>query len=105
MPRYRVQIEGRNFLIDKEGRAEKMGFITFRVVDAADPAAAELEAVRLVRETERLRAVVRNPPDDPPTLEINEMFEYATPEDAQEAETGFIWFPERSRRWWQFWRR
>ena len=37
MPKYRVQIDGRNFLIDIDGEVTKRGFITFRYVEADDP--------------------------------------------------------------------
>ncbi len=105
MPDYLVQIEGRNFLVEMEGRVARHGFITFRIIQAADPRAAELAAVQMIRATERLREMVRNPPEDPPVIEVTsiEELESLPPED--EPEPGFIWYEENPRRWWQFWRR
>ncbi len=105
MPEYLVEVRGRNFLVDVEGNLATRGFLTHRVVEAPDPEAAELAAVRKVRETERLRALVRNPPEDPPTMEVTRMGELDPGAPRQDLETGFIWYDESPRRWWQFWKR
>ena len=55
MAKYRVQIDAQNFLVDMDGRRDKYGFITFRDVEAADPRAAELAAVELLRGDAELR--------------------------------------------------
>ena len=73
MPAYSVTINGRNFLTDIEGEQKKLGFFTAREVEAHDPEAAEAAAVRSVRDNERLRATIRNTPEDPPMLFVEEI--------------------------------
>lgn len=54
---------------------ERLGFYQHVGVDASDPEAAELEAVRIVQEESDLRTVTRNPRDDPPVLYVEEIDE------------------------------
>jgi hypothetical protein len=75
MKKYRVLINGRNFILDMEGDTRPAGFYTTRFVEAANPEDAELAAVDAVRQDEDLRARVRNPPDDPPMLYAEEIEE------------------------------
>lgn len=105
MPNYQVQINGQNFVVEMNGRVAKHGFFTVRVVEASDPAAAETAAVQRVRETEHLRKLVRNGPDDPPIMEVTEMVELDPEVPTKDLETGFAWYEDPPKRWWQFWRR
>jgi len=104
MPAYRVMINGQNFLVEMDGRVAKYGFFTTRIVEAADPAAAEHAAVQMIRETQRLRDLVRNDPADPPVMDVTSIVELESGE-AESREPGFVWYEERPKRWWQFWRR
>ncbi len=105
MPVYRVEIHGRNFLVDVDGEVARRGFLTHRVVEASDPDGAEIAAVQAVRQTQRLRAVVRNASDDPPTMDVTRMMEVDPAAPRGDLETGFIWYDESPKRWWQFWKR
>ncbi len=104
MPRFRATINGENFLIDMDGNVAKYGFLTFRDVDAADPQAAELAAVQVLRDDQALRTVIRNAKDDPPTMTVTELSEVE--EGGEDLPSNFIYYPmEPSKRWWQFWKR
>ena len=104
MPRFRAVINGENFLINMDGDIAKYGFITFREVDAADPQAAELAAVQVLRDDQEFRAVVRNSKDDPPTMTVTELSEVE--EGRDDLPSNFIYYPmEPAKRWWQFWKR
>jgi hypothetical protein len=105
MPSYQVEVHGRNFLVDVEGEVAKRGFFSHRVVEAAGPEEAELAAVQAVRRTQRLRDVVKNSSDDPPTMEVTRMREVDPAAPRADLETGFIWYDESPKRWWQFWKR
>lgn len=105
MPGYKVMINGRNFLIEMEGRVAKYGFYTSRFVEAEDPTAAEYAAVQMIRETQRLRDVVRNPPEDRPVMDVTSIEEVDTFPPIERREPGFVFYEENPRRWWQFWRR
>jgi hypothetical protein len=105
MSKYKVEIYGANFLIDTGGRLAKHGFFTTRFVEAADSAAAENAAVQMIRDTQRLRDLVRNAPDDPPIMDVTSVIELASFVGIENLEPGFMWFEERPRCWWQFWKR
>ncbi len=104
MPKYKVEINGANFLVDMEGHPAKHGFFTIRFVEAADSAAAENSAVQLIRETQRLRDLVRNAPDDPPVMDVISVVEVKSFDGIENLEPGFAWYEERPRRWWHFWK-
>jgi hypothetical protein len=105
MPRYKVEINGQNFLIHMEGQIAKYGFFTTRFVEATDSTAAENTAVQMIRETQRLRELVRNAPDDPPVMDVIGITEMESVDGTGSREPGFAWYEERPKRWWQFWRR
>jgi hypothetical protein len=105
MPKYKVEINGANFLIDMDGRMAKHGFFTTRFIEAADSGAAENAAVQMIRETQRLRDLVRNAPDDPPVMDVTEIDQMESFDGIENLEPGFVWHEERPKRWWQFWRR
>ena len=105
MPKYKVGINGANFLIDVDGRTAKYGFFTTRFVEAADSAAAESAAVQMIRDTQRLRDLVRNAPGDPPIMDVIAITEMESFDVIKSLEPGFACYEERPRRWWQFWKR
>lgn len=88
-----------------EDEIARHGFLTFRFVEAADAKAAEIEAVAMVRNVERLRELVQNAPDDPPIMDVTEIEEMESFGGHDEGEPGFIWYKEVPRRWWQFWKK
>jgi hypothetical protein len=98
MPEYRVDINGRNILIEFDGRAGKHGFFTTRFVEAGSPAKAGDAAVQTVRENRRLRDVVRNTPDDPPVMEVVRVVELDSFDGVENPEPGFVWYPEDPKR-------
>jgi hypothetical protein len=105
MPRYQVEINGQNFLIDVDGRVAKHGFFTMRFVEASDSTDAENAAVQMIRDAQRLRNIVRNPSDDPPVMDVVRVVELDSFEGIEIREPGFVFYPESPKRWWQFWKR
>jgi hypothetical protein len=104
MPRYRAQIHGENFLVETDGRVSRRGFITFRVVEAQHPEAAEELAVRSIRESADFRPLLRNPQENPPTMEVSELVVLDENDSGKDVPTGFIWYDSAPKRWWQFWK-
>lgn len=104
MPKYQIQIDASNFLVDLDGTVAKRGFITFRFVDAEDPVAAKNAAVQLLRDDQELRALVQNDSDDPPVMDVVEIAEFES-FDGISDQSGRIWYDMNPKRWWQFWRR
>ena len=90
--------------MDVEGRIAKRGFLTFRVVEAPDTVQAESVAIESVRTTQSLRDLVRNDPGDPPVMQVEELVEIEPGAPTEKVPTGFIWYEDSPKRWWQFWR-
>jgi hypothetical protein len=74
-------------------------------VESADTVAAENSVVQLIRETQKLRDLVRNTPDDPPFMDVTSVIELESFDGIENVEPGFVWYEERPRRWWHFWKR
>jgi hypothetical protein len=105
MPKYTIEINGANFLIDMEGHMTKYGFVSTRFVQSADSANAQNSAVQLIREAQKLRDLVRNAPDDPPFMDVTCVIELESFDGIENLEPGFVWYEEGPRRWWHFWKR
>jgi hypothetical protein len=105
MPKFRAEINGANFLIDMEGRTTKYGFFTTRFVESKDSIAAENAVVQGIRETQKLRDLVRNTRDDPPFMDVTSVIELESFDGIENLEPGFVWYEERPRSWWHFWKR
>lgn len=87
-------LNGRNFRITLEGVVQKLGFYTTRWVEANDPKEAELQAVALVKNDTELRAAVRNEPEDPPTIFLEEVTEVVDFEDVKVPGAGYSFYNE-----------
>lgn len=95
MRKFRVRLQGCNFLIPIVGKGEsKHGFYTNRFVEAADERAAELAAVDQLRARQSLRELVRNLPDDPPRIVLNELEEVSSFDGLPTLDQGLVWYPE-----------
>ena len=70
---YRVQLNGKNFLLNLQDNPRKYGFYTTKDVEAESFEEAELKAVKLVRDDETLRISSLNEKDDSPMIYVEEM--------------------------------
>lgn len=74
MSRYRVRIEGRNFLLrfsSGKQRSLKHGFFVTRDVEADSSEDAELKAVEMIKKEEAITSITINPRDDSPMLYLD----------------------------------
>lgn len=60
MKYYQVMLEGKDFLIEMEGKEDLFGYFTTRWVKADSPEDAELKAVDLVKKDEQLVGITKN---------------------------------------------
>jgi hypothetical protein len=102
MKKYHLLMNGRNFLVDMDGKIAKRGFLQNFFLEAKSPAEAETLAVQKIRGNEDLRAITRNPKDDPPVIVLDEMSELESFDGVEAMESGKAWYQEK--KWWQFWR-
>ena len=83
------------------GRCRSSRLLDFRFVDASDRAAAEDAAVPVIRETRRLRGLVRNSPGCPPLMEVTSIGAIESLPTIEEREPGVSGHDENPRRRWQ----
>jgi hypothetical protein len=93
MKKYRVMLEGRNFLLDMEGSVEKYGFFTTRYVEAENPEQAEIKAVQLIREDQSLKVAAKNE-GSKPLIYLDSIVELESFEGVRLPGTGYSFFPD-----------
>jgi len=96
MSRYRVRINGRNFLlrfVDRSQRKKKYGFYCTRDVSAVSFEDAETKAVELIRNEERITSITLNAKDDSPMLYVDDIRVLRVEEETLN-NSGFTYYPE-----------
>lgn len=73
--RFRVLVNGQNFLLNQDGIAQKTGFYTTRFVEAQDVEQAEAIAVELIKNDTKLSGIILNQGGDTPILYVEEIEE------------------------------
>jgi hypothetical protein len=96
MPKYRVFLNGQNFLLSVDGERGKYGFYTTRCVEAADASSAASEAVERLRLERSLGELGLNAPDDPPRLAVERVEELETFKGVENLAPGLTFYPEES---------
>ena len=92
--KYKISVNGKNFLLKIDGKAKKMGFYTTLYLEAADPRSADFAAADLLRADPKLRRQVLNPLDDQPFLVADEIVEVQSFDGCQLPRTGFVFYDE-----------
>ncbi|WP_180141884.1 hypothetical protein [Desulfoluna butyratoxydans] len=96
MKRYRISLNGTNFLFNfEETTPEKYGFFTTRWVKATNANEAETRAIGLIKKCPDLTQRTLNQRDDPPMIYVEEivpvgMFEYLRRSPGR----GYTFYPE-----------
>jgi len=75
MKKYRLILEGRNFIMDMGEGAKKMGFFTTRFVKAHDLETAEKMAVERIKSDPSLKGVISDDKSDPPMIYLDQYSE------------------------------
>jgi len=96
MPRYRILINGRNFLLEVEGSASKHGFYQTHWVEAKDSEAAQAAAIMRVRKSEDLKAATQNESTDAPMIFIEECEQILNFDSASANPTGLALYLEEA---------
>jgi hypothetical protein len=94
MPKYRVTINGRNYLINSEGRPQRMGFYKIYYLEAQDPQEAENLAVSQIVGDPRWRGTLLNSADDRPVMYLHALAELESFEGVESTETGYVFYPD-----------
>jgi hypothetical protein len=90
--KYRVLVQGTNFLIPINNELVKCGFYTTRYVEAKNAKEAEYKAMDILRGTKRLKDIVKNDAMDPPVMNAEEIVEIESFAGIENLEPGFAWY-------------
>ena len=86
-------MNGANFLINKDGKEQKLGFFQTIFVESPDPEQAELDAVGIIRNSD-LREIVLNTKDDPPMIYLEELEEIEAFDESESLIQGRAFYVE-----------
>ena len=92
MKKYKVLVEGVNFLIAVDREIRKYGFFTTRFVEAWNKNEAEARVIDMLRA--ELKTVVQNEKSDSPIIFVEEIQELETFGKFQVPGAGFAWYPD-----------
>jgi hypothetical protein len=92
MYKYKVLLRGQNFLLNLEGKRERVGFYTTRFVEAQNPQEAEANAISALRTDPELCDSVLNDKSDPPMMFIEEITELESFDGLTLPGTGFSFY-------------
>jgi len=94
MRKYRVFVRGENFLMNREGRKQKMGFYAARFVEAQDEEEAVCAAVEVLRCDPKLLDSVFNQESDSPLMYAEEIEELEVFDGHPVPGNGFTFYAE-----------
>ena len=94
MKKYRVLLEGKNFIIKSDIGPERMGFYTTRFVKADSPEEAEKLSVDLIKSDSDLKNTVLNDKSDPPMIYLESLDELERFGDNILPGSGYTFYPE-----------
>jgi hypothetical protein len=95
MKRFKVQLHGKNFLLNLDGELKKYGFYATKFVKAESPQEAEKIAVILMHQNPNFRKTVLNGSADPPKIGLEAIKEVSFLKFfAKKSTTGFTFYPE-----------
>ena len=90
MPKYKIFFHGKNLYANIDGKMEKVGFYTTRVVEAETSVAAEIKAQQALEEEAKVKDLISNCRDQPPIFCVEEMEELEN--EVEFERTGFAFY-------------
>ncbi|HIJ78287.1 MAG: hypothetical protein OEY01_03145 [Desulfobulbaceae bacterium] len=102
MKKYRLLINGQNFLIESDGKPRKHGFYQNFFIEAANPKQAELIVTSRLWHDKELTKITLNKKKDPPRIKLCTFWELDILNYVGKLNTDRNFYLEK--RWWQFWK-
>ena len=96
-------MNGRNYLIETNGKPKKNGFYQIIDIEADTPQRAGLLAKARITHDKELIEATLNPKKDPPVVHLHTFLELDIADDVEDADFDRIFYLEK--KWWQFWRK
>jgi hypothetical protein len=94
MSKFKVLVNGKSFLLNLEGREQKVGFYVTRIVEAATAGEAESATIELLKADEYLKSSTLNEKTDSPMLYVEEIIEVSRRKKGEDANTGYSFYRE-----------
>lgn len=95
MKKFKVTVEGVNFLVRVDTETTKLGFFTTRFVEAQDEQEAENKTMDMLRV--ELETLVQNDKSDSPIMFVEEIDELDSFGEFRVPGTGFTWYPDEGK--------
>ena len=103
MKKYRLLINGRNVLLDLDGKPQKHGFYQNFFIEAENTKQAELLVNARILRDKKFEEIILNSDNDPPIIHLETFWEL----DSLDYVGNYI-VPGRTyyveKKWWQFWK-
>jgi hypothetical protein len=96
MKKYQVFVRGENFMMRFDEQDQKLGFYTTVFVEAQDQEDAELQAMELLRNDQKLVSSSLNTKSDSPMMFVESIEELESFQGLNLPRTGFSFFSEKS---------
>ena len=97
MKKYKILLQGNNFLLKLDGNKNIFGFYTTRYVEAENLKDAENIAIELIRNDHELRQSVLNKKNDPPIIFVDEIDELENFKGVKTPGKGYSFFLENQK--------
>lgn len=102
MKKYRLLLNGKNFLLNRDGKAQKYGFYQSMFIEAETPKQAERMALTKIWHDRELKEITLNGAKDAPRVKLETFWELDELYYVNRLEPGRTFYPEK--KWWQFWK-
>lgn len=102
MRKYRLLMNGSNYLMDVDGKKTRQGFFQNMIIKADSPKQAELQAISRIWHDAELKGLTLNPEKNPPKVTLHTLWELDVAYDDSRIDMERTFYKEK--RWWEFWK-
>ena len=102
MKKYRLLMNGSNYLMAVDGKIPGAGFFQNMVIKADSPKQAERQAISRIWHDAELQAQTLNPTKNPPKVALHTLWELDVAYDDSRIDMERTFYLEK--RWWEFWK-
>ena len=102
MKKYRLLMNGSNYLMAVDGKTVRQGFFQNMIIKADSPRQAERQAISRIWHDGELKAQTLNPPENPQKVALHTLWELDVAYDDSRIDMERTFYPEK--KWWEFWK-
>ena len=102
MKKYRLLMNGSNYLMAVDDKTVRQGFFQNMIIKADGPRQAERQAVSRIWHDMELQRLTLNPPKNLPKVSLHTLWELGVAYDDSRIDMDRTFYLEK--RWWEFWK-